>query len=204
MRRRIPRFAQLLAVAAVAVITLTYAGTAPADPVAQHSANGFANIKPVNPVCEESVTTGHASNYWTRGQCVRMDFFVSNTPVANSDVVTVDAIGPDGGVVATEAAVRRSTQAAVVGLPPTNDAWRANFNTTGWPAGKITFRVTANGQDAGAGLPVFVNALAADISATPKADGTNYEPGEAVTLQGSVSELNDVVGATERSEARNA
>jgi immune inhibitor A len=206
MRRKVSRSAQLLTLVLAVGATLTYAGTAPADPVVQHAANGFANVKPVNPVCEESVTTGHASNYWTRGQCVRMDFFVSNTPASNGsgDVVTVEAIGPDGAVVATETAVRRSTTAAVAGLPPTNDAWRANFNTAGWPAGKITFRVTANGEDAGAGIPVFINALAADVSATPKADGEKYEPGEAVTLQGSISELNDVAGATERSEARNA
>src|SRR5918992_5304182 len=141
MRRKVSRFAQLLTIALAGGATLTYAGAAPAEPMAQHSANGFANVKPVNPVCEESATTGHASNYWTRGQCVRMDFFVSNTPAANgsSDVVTVEAIGPDGAVVATEAAVRRSTTAAVAGLPPSNDAWRANFNTAGWPAGKINF-----------------------------------------------------------------
>jgi immune inhibitor A len=206
MRRKFSRFAQLLTIAVAAVATLTYAGTAPAEPVGEHSANGFANIKPVNPVCEESATTGHASNYWTRGQCVRMDFFVSNTPVSNGtgDVVTVDAVGPDGSVVATETAVRRSTQAAVVGLPPTDDAWRANFNTAGWPAGKINFRAKANGEDAGDGIPSFINALAADVSVTPKANGKKYEPGEAVTLQGSISELSDVAGATERSEARNA
>ncbi len=206
MRRRTSRFAQLLAVGAVAVVTLTYAGTAPADPVAQHVANGFANIKPVNPVCEESATTGHASNYWTRGQCVRIDFFVTNTPAANgsADSVTVDAIGPNGAVIATKAAVRRSTTAAVAGLPPTNDAWRVVISSAGWPAGKINFRVNANGQDAGAAPPLFVNALGADISVTPKANGKKYEPGEAVTLQGTISELSDVTGATERSEARNA
>lgn len=206
MRRRFSRFAQLLTVAVIAGATLTYAGTAPAEPTAQYNANGFANVKPVNAVCEDSVTTGHASNYWTRGQCVRIDFFVSNTPASNgaSDSVTVEAIGPDGAVVASKAAVRRSTQAAVAGLPATNDAWRVVFGTGGWPAGKIGFRVTANGEDAGAGVPVFINALAADIAATPKANGKKYEPGEAVTVQGSLSELSDVIGTTERSEARNA
>ena len=200
MRRRISRFAQLLTLATVATATLTYAGTAPAEPAAQHAANGFSNVKPLNPVCEESVTTGQVSNYWTRGQCVRIDFFVSNTPVSNgaADVVTVDAIGPDGAVVASKAAVRRSTTAAVIGLPPSNDAWRVLLSTGTWPAGKIDFRVSANGQDAGAGLPVFLNALGASVQATPKPDGTKYEPGEALTVEGNVHELNDVAGSTER------
>ncbi len=206
MRRKFSRLAQLLTIAVAAGATLTYAGTAPADPTAQHAANGFANIKTADPaVCENTVTTGHASNYWTRGQCLRMDFFVSNTPVANgSDSVTVEAIGATGSVITSKAAVRRSTTAAVGPLPPTNDAWRVVFSTAGWPAGQVSFKVTANGQDAGNGLPVFVNALAADIAATPKANGKKYAPGEAVTVQGSVSELTDVAGTTERSEARNA
>src|SRR5215210_2541194 len=172
MRRRFSRFAQLLALAVAAGATLTYAGTAPAEPAAVNTANGFIIVKTIDPaVCENTITGGHESKYWTRTQCARVDFFVSNTPVSNgtADSVTVAALGTSGNVIASKTAVRRSTTAAVGPLPPTNDAWRAMFSTAGWPAGQVNFRVTANGQDAGTTTPIFVNALGADIAVTPKA-----------------------------------
>jgi immune inhibitor A len=204
---RLSRLAQLLALGLAAAATLTYAGMAPAEPAAQHSANGFLIVKTIDPaVCENAYTGGHESKYWTRGQCARVDFFVSNTPVANgaADNVTVDAIAPNGTVVASKAAVRRSTTAAVGPLPPSNDAWRAMFSTAGWPAGQVNFRVTANGQDAGRTTAIFVNALGATVAVTPKADGKKYEPGEPITVHGSVSELTDVTGNTQGTAAGNA
>jgi immune inhibitor A len=198
MRRRLWRVAQVATIAIAAAATLTYAGTAPAGPAAQHSASGFLYVKMFDQAaCLDVYTGGFVASYYTRGECTRVDFVVTNTPVANPDVVRVEFVGPDGAVFKTQDAERRAAS-AVGPLPPVNDLWRVVYRSdASWPAGQIGLRIVANGEEAGSGQ-LFVNALGASVEATPKVDGTKYEPGEQITVEGNVHELNDVAGGTER------
>ena len=198
MRRKVSRFAQLLTIAVVAGATLTYAGTAPAEPTPQHSASGFSTVKTADTIaCQTAYTGGFFAAHFQRGDCTKIEFAVTNTPVANADTVKVELVGPDGTVFKTLDAIRRNTSTVGV-TAPVDHLWRAMVRSdSSFPAGRIETRVIANGENAGSGQ-FFLNALGADIAVTPKADGKKYAPGEAVTLHGSISELNDVAGTTNR------
>ncbi|MDQ3778700.1 MAG: hypothetical protein M3310_07570, partial [Actinomycetota bacterium] len=183
MRRRFSRLAQLLTIALVAGATLTYAGTAPADTAATHSAADFLYVKTLDQaVCQDIYAGGFLASYYTRGECTRVDFSVTNTNATSS--VKVNFIGPDGGApFRTQTASRLSS-----GL------WRVVFRSdASWPAGKITLEVVANGIAAGEGT-VFVNALGADV----KVAAGSYTPGAQIPLQGQVQELTDIAGGTEK------
>jgi immune inhibitor A len=198
MRRKISRFAQLLTIAVAAAATLTYAGTAPAEPTPQHSASGFSTVKMADPAaCQTIYTGGFFAAHFQRGDCTKIEFAVTNTPVANADTVKVELVGPDGAVFKTLDAIRRSTSTVGV-TAPVDHLWRAMVRSdASFPAGRITTRVIANGEEAGSGH-FFLNALGADVLVTPKAGGKKYAPGEAVTLHGTISELNDIAGSTNR------
>jgi immune inhibitor A len=198
MRCKASRFAQLLTLAVAAAATLTYAGTAPAEPDAQHSASGFSTVKMADPAaCQTIYTGGFFAAHFQRGDCTKIEFAVTNTPVSNADTVKVELVGPDGAVFKTLDAIRRNTSTVGV-TAPADHLWRATVRSDGsFPAGRIVTRVIANGENAGSGQ-FFLNALGADVLVTPKAGGKKYEPGEAITLHGSISELNDVAGSTNR------
>ena len=198
MRRRFSRFAQLLTIAVAAGATLTYAGAAPAEPTPQHSASGFGTVKMADTVaCQTIYTGGFFAAHFQRGDCTKIEFSVTNTPVANADSVKVELIGPDGAVFKTLDAVRRNTTTVGV-TAPVDHLWRAMVRSDAtFPSGRITTRVIANDQEAGSGH-FFLNALGADLLVTPKAGGKKYAPGEAIALHGTINELNDIAGSTNR------
>ena len=192
MRRKFSRLVQLLTIAVAAGATLTYAGAAPAETTPQYDASSFLFVKMIDAAaCQPVYVGGFEAKHYTRGECMRVDFSVTNTSATS--VVKADFLGPDGATVATSSASRLSS-----GL------WRVVTKSGAtWPAGKISMRVSVGSDVAGTGS-FFVNALGGEVAVTPKAGGKKYEPGDAVTVSGAISELNDVVGATERAPARNA
>lgn len=176
------------AIVVLAAAALPFSGPAAAGPeAADSSASGFVYVKTLDQAaCQRTLITGFLATYYTRGECMRVDFNVTNTDATS--MVAVDFIGPDGGApFLREEATRLSS-----------GAWRIVMRSgTGWPAGKITLRVVVNEVAAGDGA-LFVNALGAAVSAVPKDDGSAYQPGEQIQLEGSVAKLNDVAGATQR------
>ena len=179
-----------IAIALAAIVAAIPLGGSPIGaqaPAAEHSASGFTFVKTIDQaLCQTVYAGGFLAAHYTRGECTRVDFNVTNTDATSA--VTAELVGPDGGAAyKTLTASRLST-----GL------WRVVFRSDGaTPAGKSTMPIDANGTDAGEGT-FFVNALGAEISAISKAGGQTYAPGEAIPLKGSISELNDVVGETQR------
>jgi immune inhibitor A len=184
---RLSRLAQLLALALAAAATLSYAGSAPANTATAFSATGFTYVKTIDQaVCQTIYTGGFLAEHYTRGDCTRIDFSLSGSTATT--VVKGNLVGPDGATFKTVDASRL-----------TSGLWRFVFRSDGsWPAGKIRLQVTGDGTDAGEGS-FFVNGLGADLQIVPKANGKPYEPGEAVTVDGTISELNDIAGNTQKS-----
>ncbi len=189
MRRRFSRLAQLMTIAVVAGATLTYAGAAPAEPAAEYSATGFTVVKTIDQaVCQKIYSGGFLAAHFTRGECIRVDFGVTNTD--GTSLVKVNLIGADGVAFKTVPASRLSS-----GL------WRMVIRSeTTWPAGKIRVEVVANDTVAGEGA-FFLNALGAEVGPVTKSGGGKYAPRDAIALKGSIAKLNDVVGGTQRTGA---
>ncbi|HEY7706156.1 MAG TPA: CARDB domain-containing protein [Gaiellaceae bacterium] len=192
MRRRFSRFAQLATIAVALGATLTYAGTAPAEPTPQHDASGFLFVKMIDSAaCQTVYVGGFEARHYTRGECLRIDFSVTNTTAASA--VKADFVGANGETVGTANATRL-----------TSGLWRVVARAdTAWPAGEIAMKISVGPEPAGQGS-FLLNALGADLSVTPKAGGKKYQPGDAVTVSGAIQELNDLAGSTQRSAARNA
>ncbi|MEA2621115.1 MAG: hypothetical protein QOH61_25, partial [Chloroflexota bacterium] len=159
-----------------------------------HSATGFTFVKTADQViCQTIYTGGFLANFYTRGDCIRVDFTVTNTPAsAATTAVKGDFIGPDGGApFLTVDAVRRTG----------DDAWRIVTDTDStasltWPAGLITLRIKVVGDTGDAGEGTFyLNGLGATITPTPP-PGAAYAPGDAIGVTGQIDELNDVGGNT--------
>ena len=182
-----------LAIALAAIVAAIPLGGAPIgaqEPAAEHSASGFLFVKMIEQAaCQTIYTGGFEAAHYTRGDCTRVDFSVTNTDATSS--VKAELVGPDGG-----APYRTLTASRL-----TSGLWRVVFRSDGaTPAGKSTMRIVANGVNAGDGT-FFVNALAADVAPVTKTGGKGYAPGEAVGLQGSIYEVNDVSAATTQTGA---
>ena len=181
------------AIALVAIVAAIPLGGTPIGaqaPAAEHSASGFLFVKTIDQaLCQTVYAGGFAAAHYTRGECIRVDFNVTNTDATST--VRADLFGPAGG------APYKTLNASRL----SSGLWRVVFRSdAATPAGKSTLRVVANDVVAGDGT-FFVNALGADVSAVPKTGGKTYAPGEAVGLKGSIAELNDVVGNTQKTGA---
>jgi immune inhibitor A len=159
-----------------------------------HSATGFTFVKTADQViCQTIYTGGFLANFYTRGDCIRVDFTVTNTPASQlTAAVKGEFIGPDGGApFLTVDAARRTG----------DDAWRIVTDTDStasltWPAGLITLRIQVVGDTGDAGEGTFyLNGLGATITPTPP-PGAAYAPGDAIGVTGQIDELNDVGGNT--------
>ena len=147
-------------------------------------------------LCNTLYTGGFLATYYTRGDCVRVDFAITDTPVSEAETVTASFVGPDGGApFKTVNAARRSG----------DNNWRVVVDTdttTGaggltWPAGKLSMEVVVSGDTAPAGTgEFFLNALGADIGATAPVSGS-YAPGDAIPVTGNLHQLNDIAGGTQ-------
>ncbi|MEA2622003.1 MAG: hypothetical protein QOH61_913 [Chloroflexota bacterium] len=160
---------------------------------AAHAATGFLFVKTADQVvCQTVHTGGFEARFYTRGDCIRVDFSVTNTPAsAASTQVEARFIGPSGGApFKTVAAARRTG----------DDAWRVvvDTDTTGqltWPAGLITMRVAVVGDGPAGDGDFFLNGLGATVQPAPP-PGAAYAPGQSIPLTGQIDELNDVGGNT--------
>ncbi|MBA2275820.1 MAG: immune inhibitor A [Chloroflexi bacterium] len=157
-----------------------------------HSVTGFTYVEPaIQAPCPPPNVTGFLATYYTRGECIRIDFTITDTPTSQGETVTVRFIGPDGG------APFKTMSATRFGAADAGN-WRVVFDTDTtispaltWPAGQITLEVIVSGDTAPAGVgSFFLNQLGADVSAVPTGSGP-YAPGDTIPLDGSIYELDD-------------
>ena len=149
----------------------------------EHNATAFVVVKTIDQVlCQPIYDGGFLATYFTRGECTRIDFSVTNTSAASA--VELRFIGPDGG-----ASFDTRPAEYLSGID-----WHAVYTSdSDWPAGLITAQVWVAGDSAPAGqVGYFLNALSANVVPTAKADGTAYAPGEPINITGNIHQLNDV------------
>ncbi len=156
-----------------------------------HIAGGFEYIKTfASAPAQCAYNGGFFSNFFVRGDCVRIDFSVTNTSTG-SHTISVQLRSADGTTLVQTIAPTK--------LSGANNDWYATTPIDGagnWPAGRIVVRVLADGQSAGEG-GFFFNALGAVVNPGALASGDRYEPGEDIPLNGSISELNDLAANTQ-------
>src|SRR5687767_158290 len=133
-----------IAIALAAIVAAIPLGGTPIgaqEPAAEHSASGFTFVKTIDQaVCQTVYTGGFLAAHYTRGECTRVDFNVTNTDAASS--VKAELVGPEGG------APYRTLNASRL----SSGLWRVVFRSDGaTPAGKSTMRIVANGVSAGDG-----------------------------------------------------
>ena len=171
---------------ASAVATPPQAPPPAADAAAtEHNATGFAVIKTLDQVlCQPFYDGGFLATYFTRGECTRIDFTVTNT--GPTSAVEMRFIGPDGTAFDTRPAENLG-----------GADWHAVYKSDpDWPAGIITAQVMVDADTEPAGEASYVlNGLVATVVPQPKADGTPYAPGDAIAVSGEVSQVNDVTAA---------
>ncbi|MEO6351262.1 MAG: immune inhibitor A domain-containing protein, partial [Candidatus Limnocylindrales bacterium] len=182
----------LVAILIATAISVT--GAPSATPAAAtggpHNAGGFVYVKTLAAQPTScAYAGGFLSNNYTRGDCLRMDFSLSGTePGTGSHTVSVQLRSADGATLIDTLTATK--------LSGANANWRVvtamDDSAIAWPAGKIVARVIADGANAGEGA-FFFNVLAATVNPVAPVDG-RYEPGEGISLSGSVYELNDVGG----------
>ena len=180
MRRRL--LALFAVVCCMAALTAGQVAAAPGDAPAgapEARADGFAFIKTIDQaVCQTTYSGGFAATHYERGDCVRIDFSVTN-PGADPDITVEFSATQDGPAFAEAPAFASGAMWRVV--EPTGEDW---------PSDKVFLRVMVAGQDTPAGGTYFFhNALGIDVLVEPKAGGGEYAPGDAIDLTGTVHEL---------------
>lgn len=167
---------------AVAQSTPPSPAVEPAAAPAEHNATGFVVVKTLDQIlCQSFYDGGFVANYFTRGECTRIDFSVTNTSAA--DQIVMHFLGPDGSEFDTRPAENVS-----------GADWHAVYSSDAdWPAGRITAQVRVNDDAEPAGeVSYLLNALAATVAPTPGPDGAPYAPGDEISVSGAISQVNDL------------
>ena len=198
--RRRSRLLVTFLTATLLATALGVSGSGMASPVSAsgdpHVAGGFEFIKTLAPQPAACLYDGgfFSVNY-VRGDCVRVDFSVSDSGNAANHNIDLQLVAADGTTVidTIEEEDLLHTDGDLV--------WTADIpidnSATPWPAGRIITRVIADGANAGEGSFYF-NALGATVNPAPLAPGDRYEPGDDIPLTGSIYELNDIAAGAEQ------
>jgi M6 family metalloprotease-like protein len=118
--------------------------------------------------------------YFARSDCGHGQVAVSGTTATSS--VTADYYG-------NGATTPFASQAATF---VSGTTWRFAIRPAAtWPAGQITVRLRADGQDVVGEYAFFHNELGADLAAASRAQG--YRPGDAVPVSGTLNELKSLL-----------
>jgi len=184
-----------LLLAALLIVTLLAAAQSPATTEPTPVASGWTLVKFPQP---QPACTGlgfEGAVYYDRLDCGFGYVQVSGTNLVNPNrsVVKVSFIDSGG--------VTRNTQTATARAA--DNAWQFNIQPgTSWAPGKLTIRVTEVDPDGTGPEPnqtgnfgetsLILNQLGASIGVLPKPGGDEYQPGDAVSLSGTIYELDQV------------
>ena len=178
-RRRRATIAVAVAVTLLVLAPTTRAAAPQApEPATTHVATGWDLLKFPTP---QPACTGFGlrfSPYFDRNDCGFVDFSVAGTTPEST--VELAFFGEDGSEVARVDAEWRDDL----------EVWEASVNPEDdWPGGNIAMRTFTDGEDEPGGEHIFFhNKLGATLTATPKSDGTPYQPGEDIPVTGSIFE----------------
>ncbi|HVF76248.1 MAG TPA: PKD domain-containing protein [Acidimicrobiales bacterium] len=181
----------LLATALVLVAPASRANAPQAvERATTHVASGWDLVKYIVPQPACNGGGFRSSPYFDELDCGWVDFNVAGT-TADSDV-EVGLFAEDGTEFERVTATWRTTA-------PT---WRVIFRPeSNWPAGTVTMRAFTDGEDEPGGEVKFhLNRLGATIQATPKSDGTPYQPGEDIPVTGTLFEQDSNAGQVTKTD----
>ncbi len=145
VRSRMPRSRQLIAIflavvfgSGAALSGLPSAAPAPVEAAEPHVASAFEFREPPAVPCLEPTINGFLAMFYAKGDCLRMRFALSDTPVSAGKAANVELIGPAGGApFATIAAVQEG-----------DDDWMMLHSVdAAWPSGRIAARVKVSGAE---------------------------------------------------------
>jgi M6 family metalloprotease-like protein len=194
-RNRLSR-ALVVLVSSVLAVTALASGTPRAVPAAAaatptvHAAGGFTYVKTLAPAPAQCVYNGgFLSVYYIHGDCIRIEFSISETDTG-SHTVQVQLRNADGSaVLQTITPTHTANSNDWMAITPIDEAGT-------WTPGKIDVHIVVDGKPAGDG-EFFFNALGATVTAAAPAGG-RYVPGQNIPLTGSIAELNDLAANTQK------
>ncbi len=185
---------RMIALVATLMTALTLLGAPPAvsqtdeappgAAVGAPAAGGFTLVKNLSPsvTCDGPYQGGIVNTYFQRGDCMRLDFTVTET--APTDPVRVDYYGPN------------DTEPFATDMASSSDAALSEFRTimltdNSWSPGRVRAEIFSNNTLAGAAEIVF-NYLQARLSVGASEAGGYFAPGEDISVSGTIEEINEV------------